>query len=243
VTARDVGGARGPSPVVLVHGGRFAASCWDLLLPFLEPPLVAVDLPGRGTRHTVNLADVGVAACTDAVMEEVGDWRDIVVVGHSLAGVTLPSLAGALGDRLAALVFVSAAVPGPGQCVLDTIAPELRRSVEMTCADGVYRPVGPSAAAYLCYDMNEELAQFTMACQVDESYRLLCESVDLTALDGIPTTYVRLANDITLLPTMQDAAIAALGHPDVVEFNAGHMAMISQPEALAGIIARSRQRS
>ena len=31
-------------PNVLVHGGGFAGSCWDLLVPELDAPSVAVDL-------------------------------------------------------------------------------------------------------------------------------------------------------------------------------------------------------
>jgi pimeloyl-ACP methyl ester carboxylesterase len=36
------------TPLVLVHGGSFAASCWDLVVPLLDGPVLAVDLPGRG---------------------------------------------------------------------------------------------------------------------------------------------------------------------------------------------------
>jgi pimeloyl-ACP methyl ester carboxylesterase len=226
----------GPVPLVLVHGGRFAASCWDRLIPLLEPPVVAVDLPGRGSRAAVDLRSVGIAECVRAVVEDVGEWRDMVVVGHSLAGVTLPSLASALAGRIARMVFVSAAVPQQGQSVIDTIRPELRETVTSMLDDGVYHPVGPEAAAYLCNDMDDEATQFTMQCQVDETFRLLTEPVDLRAMPGVPTTYIRLTDDATLLPSTQAASIAALGSPDVVDLAAGHMAMISRPAELARIL-------
>jgi pimeloyl-ACP methyl ester carboxylesterase len=228
--------------VVLVHGGRFAASCWDRMTPLLDAPVVAVDLPGRGSRSSVDLGSVGIDECVEAVVEAAGDWQDIVVVGHSLAGVTLPSVAAALGDRVARLVFVSAAVPQHGQCVLDTIDAEVRASVTSMLEDGVYRPVGPAAASYICNDMDEELTRFTMERQVDETIRLLSEPVDLRGLQGVPCTYVRLTNDATLLPSTQDASIAALDHPEVVELGSGHMAMISQPEALARLVTDRRRR-
>ena len=231
---------RTPRPLMLVHGGRFAASCWDRLIPHLEPPVVAVDLPGRGTRAGVDLRTVGIAECAGAVLEEVGEWNDVVVVGHSLAGVTLPSVAGALGSRLARLVFLSAAVPRHGESVFDTISPELHASVVDSFDDGVYHPVGPDAAVYLCNDMDDAATQFTLARQVDESFRLLTDPVDLAAAAGVPSTYIRLSDDATLLPTAQDASITALGSPGVVHMAAGHMAMISRPRELALTLERIR---
>jgi pimeloyl-ACP methyl ester carboxylesterase len=225
---------------MLVHGGRFAASCWDRLIPHLEPPVVAVDLPGRGTRSGVDLRTVGIVKCAGAVLEDAGEWHDVVVVGHSLAGVTLPSVAGALGARLARLVFLSAAVPRHGQSVFDTISPELHASVVDSLEDGVYHPVGPDAAAYLCNDMDDEATQFTLARQVDESFRLLTDPVDLAAVAGVPSTYIRLSDDATMLPATQDASIAALGSPGVVHMAAGHMAMISRPRELALMLERIR---
>ena len=41
-------------PNVLVHGGGFAGSCWDLLVPELDAPTVAVDLPGRGRGRPIS---------------------------------------------------------------------------------------------------------------------------------------------------------------------------------------------
>lgn len=37
------------TPLVFVHGGAFAASCWELVLANIAGPALAVDLPGRGS--------------------------------------------------------------------------------------------------------------------------------------------------------------------------------------------------
>ena len=227
-------------PLALVHGGRFAASCWDWMLPALAAPVVAVDLPGRGRRSSVDLNTVGIEASVDAIVEDVGEWEDIVLVGHSLAGVVLPAAA-ALGGRVACLVFVSAAVPPDGGSVLDGTSAELRQTVMDTLVDGVYRPEGPEAARYLCNDMDDEATSFTLSCRVDESIRLLSEPVDLAAVSSVPCVYVRFTRDITLMPAAQEAAIAALGSPRVVDLEAGHMGMISRPVALARIIEDVRR--
>ena len=63
-----------------------------------------------------------------AVVDEIvgNDLHDVVLVGHSLAGVTLPGVVGAVPDRLRHVVFVSAAVPPDGGRVIDTLDPGMR---------------------------------------------------------------------------------------------------------------------
>src|SRR4051794_12709212 len=89
--------------LVLVHGGAHAADCWDLtvdeigkLAPQFE--VFAVDLPGRrekpGNLETDSIADWVRSAATD--IEDAG-LDQIVIVGHSLAGVTIPGVAAKLG--------------------------------------------------------------------------------------------------------------------------------------------------
>src|SRR5689334_20641937 len=111
---------------VLVHGGSFAASCWEPLLPSLPDSTVAVDLPGRGSRPRP-LAGITIADFVDAVVEEIEsrDLRDAVLVGHSMAGITMPGVAARVPDRLARLVFVACTVPGDGERIVDTLDAEL----------------------------------------------------------------------------------------------------------------------
>ena len=72
---------------------------------------------------------------------------------------------------------------------------------------------------------------------------MLGTPVDLHGFADVPVTYVRLLLDQTLPLEQQDRAIAAVGAvrpPDVVELEAGHMAMVSRPEELAAIINAHR---
>src|SRR5215218_7258276 len=106
---------------VLVHGGGFAGSCWDELVPLLDGEVIAVDLPGRGSRP-VPLTDVTLTDFADAVVDEIGDRDDVVLVGHSLAGVTLPRVSGRVPGQLRHVVYVSCSVPPDGTTVADALA-------------------------------------------------------------------------------------------------------------------------
>jgi len=54
--------------IVLVHGGSHSARCWDLVLPNLVLPAVAVDLPGRGSTPA-DFASVTLADCVRTVID------------------------------------------------------------------------------------------------------------------------------------------------------------------------------
>ena len=66
--------------IVLVHGGFHGAWCWERLLPHLESPVLAVDLPGRG-KHPAEMAEVTVEACVRSVISDM-DRRQICSLHH-----------------------------------------------------------------------------------------------------------------------------------------------------------------
>jgi hypothetical protein len=73
---------------------------------------------------------------------------------------------------------------------------------------------------------------------VPESMGPVFEPVDLSGLEAdVPRTYVRLLRDGSLSVATQGQMIANLGDVDVVDLDAGHMAMISHPRELAALLA------
>ena len=141
--------------LVLVHGGGHAADCWDPAIDEIhrcEPGLevLAVDLPGRRSRpgdlRTLTIADWVQSVVRD--IESAG-LDEIVIAGHSLAGITIPGVAARLGpSRVRELVFAAAFVPPEGRTVTDTvgglagmIARRRRRAVEAGAHTALVREV------------------------------------------------------------------------------------------------------
>ena len=122
--------------MVLVHGGGLGKECWDLLLPLLDGDVVAVDLPGRGDRPA-DLTKTGIADFVEAVVDDITtrDLHDVVLVGHSAAGVTIPQVAARVPDRIRALVFVSCTVPRDGESAYDTLDPEIQAIADQAPPD------------------------------------------------------------------------------------------------------------
>jgi pimeloyl-ACP methyl ester carboxylesterase len=89
----------------LVHGAWHGAWCWELLVPELERrghSAIAMDLPCED--RTASFFDYA-----EAVKAALGDASDVVLVGHSMAGITIPLVA--LSRPVQLLVFLCALVP------------------------------------------------------------------------------------------------------------------------------------
>jgi pimeloyl-ACP methyl ester carboxylesterase len=191
------------------------------------------------------LATVTVADFVASVAVEIlgNDLRDVTLVGHSMAGLTLPGVAELVPGRLRRLVFVSCAVPPHGTSLLDVLgdlSPAAREVAERIHDDvidsrGALHP--DLARAMFCNDMNEVQVAATLDQMVPESIGVLSEPSDLTGLrQPIPRTYVRLLRDASISLDVQNQMIENLGPVEVVDLDAGHMAMISRPRDLADII-------
>jgi pimeloyl-ACP methyl ester carboxylesterase len=227
--------------LVLVHGSGFDASCWELLLPYLQTPAITVDLPGRGTRPA-DLAQVGLDDFAAAVAEDIAatGWERVVLVGHSLAGLTLPRVAGLIPDRIAQLVFISSNVPAHEQSCLATLDTALADGVRANIAgNGGVSPVLEREMSMGLYgnDLDDDQFAWMLAHSLPESGRVLMDPCDLSGLaHPIPRTWIRLTRDQAGTVEMQDQFIANIGGADVIDLDSGHMAMISQPAELAAIL-------
>jgi pimeloyl-ACP methyl ester carboxylesterase len=223
---------------VLIHGATLGANCWDLLTPLLDGDVLAVDLPGRGTRadadiRTVTLDDCGKAVAADILQR---DLTDIVLVGHSFGGVTVPRVMSLMPERIRHVVLLSAVVPEDGTRVLDQIDPDVRTAVEAAIAGGIYA-IGPDAArAMLCNDADDEQSAFILDRVVDDAAALLTETVDLGGYRlPIPRTYIQLSEDHCYPPDLQAKSTERIG-AEVVTLRAGHMAMVTVPDQVASIL-------
>ena len=225
---------------VLIHGAGYGADCWNELVPLLDGEVLAVDLPGRGRRADVDLRTVTLADCAAAVVADIEarGLTDVVLVGHSFAGVTVPRVLDAVPDRIRAVVLVSAVVPPDGTRVLDQIDPDVRVAVAESLAGGIYSQGPDAARVMLCNDMDDVTAGSALARLVDDSAALLSEPVDLAGYArDVPRTYVRLSRDQCYPAELQERSVKLLD-AEVEVLDAGHLVMISAPESLAALLRR-----
>jgi pimeloyl-ACP methyl ester carboxylesterase len=232
---------------VLVHGGAHASWCWERLIPYLQHPAIAVDLPGRGSKPA-DLSSLTVSDCVASVVDDIdrSGFDRVVLVGHSLAGVVLPAIAEKISDRVARLVFVSASIPPEGGNSLDSLPRHLRLLARRNARRTIGRDQMPRwlARRMFCSDMDEKDTAYVLERLVPESIGLVFENVSRANLPrNIPITYIKLLRDKALSPRIQERMIANLPGADVHSLEAGHDAMISRPKELAKLLDEIATRS
>jgi pimeloyl-ACP methyl ester carboxylesterase len=240
--------------LVLIHGGAHAGDCWDLTVAELarqEPQLrfLAVDLPGRRSKPA-NLADVTIADFVDSVVADVEDagLGDLVVVGHSLGGLTVPGVVAKLGTRrVREMVMLSAFVPPQGRSVAQALRGPLVPLARSAGLIGRSFPMPVAAARFaFCNGMTREQRRFALSRLYPESVKVIVEPVDRGEMPhDVPRTWVMTLRDRALSARQQHNCITVLGGVDtIVAIDTCHDAMISEPRRLAEIlIERCRLRS
>ncbi len=239
------------STLVLVHGANHTSACWEPTIAAigqLAPDLdvLALDLPGRGSSRPIDPRSISVSTCATAVVDQIDEVgaEQVVLVGHSLGGALVPSIAGALGaERLEHLVFFAATVPPDGRAVIDTMPAGVRLSVRLTAGRAARRGSLTSyprrlAASSFCNGMTDEQQAFVLDHLCPDASWLTTEPI---SQDGLPRTIARTwiltTQDHAVKPAQQRRNIDNLGGvDDVVELDAGHDAMVGAPAALASIL-------
>jgi pimeloyl-ACP methyl ester carboxylesterase len=227
--------------LVLVHGGQHDSRCWQPTIDAItrQAPgirTLAVNLPGR-QGVPGDLATLTIAQCVETAVGQIerAGLEDIVLVGHSMAGLTIPGVAAKLGaDRVRRMICVACSIPPQGKRILDTLLPPIR----VAASTGSGRLPLWMARWMFCNGMTPEQKAFSLSVLGPEAPTLASEPVDRTGLPArIPRSWVLTLRDHSLPPRQQRRFIENLGGVDeVVELDTCHNAMISMPGELAAIL-------
>jgi pimeloyl-ACP methyl ester carboxylesterase len=240
--------------LVLVHGGGFAADCWEPTVDVIrrvEPELkvLAVDLPGRRGKPG-DLVTACIDEWVDSVVADIksAEFDDnLVIVGHSLAGLTVPAIVAKLGSsRVREMILATAQVPANGSALVDTFPGALsgfmRRTAKRKVQKGRSVRAGglPTALArfVLCNGMAPAQRRYTLARSCQESPSMMIEKVDRSGMpDDVPRTWILTRRDRAVSMKIQHECIAALGGVQtLIEIDTCHMLMVSEPQRLAKIL-------
>jgi pimeloyl-ACP methyl ester carboxylesterase len=232
--------------LVLVHGGGLAADSWELTIDAirqLQPELtvLAVDRTGRrgkpGDLLTITIADIVKSVVDD--IEDAG-LENLVIVGHSMAGLTIPDVVTKLGSsKVREMVFATAFVPPEGKSLVDTLtgvwAPIARRNAKR---GGLSQT--PAAGIRFTYlnGVTRTRRKFMSDKVYPESAQMLAEKVSRHGMpDDVPRTWILTLRDRALSAKMQRQYIDALGGVQtLIPMDTCHCPMVSEPERLAQIL-------
>lgn len=227
---------------LLVHGGGHGAWCWAEVQQYLHGAGVAstaFDLPGSGDdptpRADLDLDDY-ITACVGQI-DSIDD--DVILVGHSIAGLTLPGVIAQRSTRIAHAIFIAALVTSRGERGIDSI-PIDRRPTYFTMAeqssDNSFLPPFESAWERFFPSLEEDRARVAYERLTPQPLGpyLQANPVEPTQL-VVPRSYVLLQDDKTF--GLQQAGVFArhLGVAPLVR-PGDHCWMITDPHACARAI-------
>jgi pimeloyl-ACP methyl ester carboxylesterase len=272
---------------VFVHGAWHNQSTWTELRARLEPAghkTYALDLPGAGVNARMPAAltespfdaaafatepspNAGVtqAERTDAVKALVeraaAEGSKVVLVGHSLGGITISPVAEAVPQHLHAVVYLSAFMlvpdmPPVAMILHETMkkarVPELFMAdpaqvgalrINTRSADPAYRAIFKDA---FYGDVSDDmLGAFIDGLHCDEPAAVVMQPSPLAraSYGRVPRHYIRCHADQAIVPKGQDFMIAAMdaamgNATQVHDLSASHSPFLSRPDELGAMLTR-----
>jgi pimeloyl-ACP methyl ester carboxylesterase len=176
---------------------------------------------------------------TDALRDV--DARDVVVVGHSLGGLTIPLVA---ADRpVQRMVFLAAFIPIPGKAFRDQFSepgmfpPSDESTFPVIGDDGLMSWPPERAIPALMPDLEREAAMRAARSLRRQAGTPHGEVCPLETWPAVPSSYILCRQDTQVgADWARRAARERLG-TEAIEVDGGHMLMIGRPDELTRTLA------
>lgn len=175
---------------VLIHGAGDVGWYWHLVEAQLRArghDVVAPDLPSEDEAQGLN-------ETADAVIREIGDRQDLVVVGQSFGGFTAPLIAARLPVKV--LVYLAGMVPAPGERPADWWA-NTGYSEAADAQAAVDGGLTGNPDPFICFynGVPQELAEEALSYERGQSEASQEEPWPLDAHPDVPTKFILCKDD------------------------------------------------
>jgi pimeloyl-ACP methyl ester carboxylesterase len=236
------------STFLLVHGAWHSGRCWDRVVPLLQAAghqVHAPSLTGYGDKAHLLGPEVGLDTHVDDIVRVIKDedLTEVVLIGHSYAGLVISSVANQVPDRIAHLVYLDAMVPVDGETAVD-VMPVTQHSIDLAAKSGsAWRipPLPEQPAPYGLFGVTDPAdIAWLRPMLSDQSVRCLQQPVrlDNPAANEIARTHIHCVGATPAgivrrpVPAMQPNGSPA----QVRELPTGHDCMITMPAELSELL-------
>lgn len=233
-----------------LHGGGQGSWVWDETIAALEAQsdgavnCLALDAPGCGTKRGRDTADISFPEITAELVGDIetAGLRDVVLVGHSQAGTSMPAMAALRPGLFAKLAFVSCIAPDPGLTVIDMTAKRMREHGHTEGSRALTdesRPMRERYRTMFCNDMAPTQAEAFLDKLGSDGWPPSCYAETEWPYDhlaDIPVSYVLCLQDAILPLEWQERFAVRMHARSTPRIDAGHQAMNTRPQALAEIL-------
>ncbi|MDF0530192.1 alpha/beta fold hydrolase [Tsukamurella sp. 8F] len=234
---------------VLVHGAWHTGQCWARMVPLLGGAghrVFTPTLTGYGDTAYRAGPDVGLETHVEDIVDVIvrNDLTDVILVGHSYAGMVVSGVVNEIPDRIAQLVYLDAMVPEDGESAAD-IHPMTRTMIDdaLRSESGWRMPPLPELPSPFGLFGVTDPADITWVKTMlsDQPVRCLQQAVRLDdpGAAAVPRTHIHCTVKPEGIERRPVSAVQPNGEPARVwELPTGHDCMITMPEELAGLLLR-----
>jgi pimeloyl-ACP methyl ester carboxylesterase len=216
--------------IVLVHGAWADGSCWSAVIELLQAGGYTVTAPQFPESSLA--ADV-------ARLRQVLDRQDgpVIVAGHSYGGQILTAL-GTDAPNVAGLVYIAAFGLDEGESIGALLAqgsptPALAH-LDIDKLGFAWLPED-DFVKHFAADVDPVRARVMYAVQQPLAASTLEDVMGVPAWKSHPSWYLVAQNDEAIPPGAERQFAARMG-ATTIEVPSGHLAMVSHPDAAAGLI-------
>jgi pimeloyl-ACP methyl ester carboxylesterase len=216
--------------IVLVHGAFADGSSWSAVIRRLQ---------GDGYHVTAPQFPMTSLADDVARLRQVLDVQDgpTIVAGHSYGGQIMTAL-GTDAPNVAGLVYIAAFAIDQGESIGGLLAsgpvtPALEHMI--TDKQGFGWLTEDDFVRHFAGDIESATAKVMHAVQQPLALSGFAEVMGVPAWKSYPTWYLVAGQDQAIPPDAERQFASRMGAA-TVEIAAGHVAMVSHPEAVAGLI-------
>ncbi|MFD8738626.1 alpha/beta fold hydrolase [Streptomyces sp. NPDC059618] len=237
-----------PTTFVLVHGAWHDGRAWDRVVPLLTARghrVFAPSLTGHGDKAHLLGPQVGLTTHVEDIVGLIldHDLGDVVLAGHSYAGMVISTVANRVPERISRLVYIDAMVPTHGETAID-VMPITQVLIDRAAAGaqpwripplpelpaplGLFGVTDPDDIAWLRTTLTDEsVLCFQQPAEMDNPAQAAIPRVHILCVVGAPEGVTRRP-----VPKTQPN-----GEPSRVhELKTGHDSMITEPAELSALL-------
>lgn len=230
---------------VLVHGAWHGGWAWERTTPYLTSAgygVFAPDLTGFGEKANLANPDVGLSTHIKDIQTllEKENLRNVVLVGHSYAGMVIAGVAEKAPERISHLVFLDAFVPKDGQSLGDIVGAQGMAGIRQgarAAGQGWRIPPFPVERFGIISEADTAMVKPRLVFQPIKTFE---EPVQINNPKAatIPRTFIYLNNPA--MGTFDGFAKMAQTSKEweYFEMQTGHDAMVLQPQKLAELFIK-----
>jgi len=212
----------------------------------LTEKILALDMPGCGVKRGRDSSSETLASIVSELNQDIRDaeLQNVVLIGHSIAGVLLPMMAAADPSLFSKLIYLTTSLPREGESVAQTQGTTIHGqdpNVVGFPLDPLTTSLQDLAISMFAPDLSTEQLSWLMGeVAKDKTPDVLRnEPVTRKGYDRkIPATYILTLRD-PILPTKWQRVFAERALCErIVEIDTPHEPFVSHPQLLVETLSR-----